>query len=297
MSYLDQIQQSIDYIEDHLTEPLCVHDLAARIGFSPYHYYRIFGAYVGMPVMEFVRRRRLAHAAASLTSDRRILDIALDYGFQTHAGFTKAFLKVYGLPPERYRLHASARIPERVELSRFLEYKLKGGIIVEPRLLERSSFTIAGYVLETTTENGQNLKDIPRFWQEYLGSERAKHLHSQPNIVEHTLYGVCLDMNIETNHFNYYIGLEVSDISGLDPELKTATIPAATYAVFTTPPTEKNSLSPHIQNTWAYIYNEWFPRSGHEFAAGCADFERYDDRSLSESKAVAEIWIPIVKKP
>ena len=208
MSYLDQIQQSIDYIEDHLTEPLCVHDLAARIGFSPYHYYRIFGAYVGMPVMEFVRRRRLAHAAASLTSDRRILDIALDFGFQTHAGFTKAFLKVYGLPPERYRLHASARIPERVELSRFLEYKLKGGIIVEPRLLERSSFTIAGYVLETTTE-----------------------------------------------------------------------------------------ISPHIQSTWAYIYNEWFPRSGHEFAAGCADFERYDDRSLSESRAVAEIWIPVVKKP
>ncbi|HBN96307.1 MAG TPA: hypothetical protein DDZ66_08395 [Firmicutes bacterium] len=58
MSYLNQIQHSLDYVEGHRTEPLTVEDLASQIGFSPYHYYRIFGAYVGIPVMEYVRRRR-----------------------------------------------------------------------------------------------------------------------------------------------------------------------------------------------------------------------------------------------
>jgi len=296
LSYLDQVQLSLDYIEDHITEPLCVQELAALVGFSPYHYYRVFGAYVGMPVMEYVRRRRLAHAAAALAGHGRILDIALDYGFQTHAGFTKAFLKTYGLPPERYRLHASGRPPERVKLSRLREYKFRGGIIVEPKILERSAFKIAGYVLQTTTENAQNLKDIPKFWQEYLGSNQAKHLQTQPNVLNHTLYGVCMDMDIETSHFNYYIGLEVTDFAGLDPILAKAELPAATYAVFTTPPTDRSSLSDYIQSTWAYIYNEWFPNSGYEFATGSADFERYDERSLSDTQAVAEIWVPIVKK-
>jgi AraC family transcriptional regulator len=296
LSYLDQIQGSLDYVEDHITEPLCVQDLADRIGFSPYHYYRIFGAYVGMPVMEYVRRRRLAHAAAALASDRRILDIALDYGFQTHAGFTKAFIKVYGLAPERYRLHASGHLPERIELCLFREYKLRGGIIVEPKILERSAFKIAGYVLQTTTENAQNLKDIPEFWKKHLGSEQAKQLCSQPNMLGHDLFGICMDMNMETNHFNYYIGVEVTGFQGLDPELGTATIPAATYAVFATPATDRAHLSHHIQSTWAYIYNEWFPNSGYEFAVGSADFERYDERALSDTDAVAEIWIPIVKR-
>ena len=60
MDYLNQVQSSLDYVEEHLMEPLTLQELADQIGLSPYHYYRIFGAYVGIPVMEYVRRRRLA---------------------------------------------------------------------------------------------------------------------------------------------------------------------------------------------------------------------------------------------
>lgn len=65
-----------------------------------------------------------------------------------------------------------------------------------------------------------------------------------------------MNMNMETNLLTYYIGLEVSDVAGLDPKLQTATIPAATYAVFTTPPAERSQLVDHIQSTWSYIYSE-----------------------------------------
>lgn len=296
LDYLNQVQSSLDYVEEHLMEPLTLQELADQIGLSPYHYYRIFGAYVGIPVMEYVRRRRLAYAAAELASHRRILDIALDYGFQTHAGFTKAFVKVYGLPPERYRLYANDHLPERVELRRFLEYQLQGGIIMEPKILERPEFIIAGYALQTTTENGQNLKDIPAFWQEYLSQNKGEHLRAQPNVVSPAEYGVCLNVDMETNSLTYHIGVEVSDLEGVDLQLDTATIPAATYAVFTTPPALRSQLAEHIQNTWSYIYNEWFPSSGYEFAPGCADFELYDQRCLRDTDAVMDIYIPIVKR-
>src|SRR4051794_34736340 len=105
VDYRKCIQDSIDYAEEHLQDYLSIEQLASIAGFSPYHYYRVFHVYVGMPVMEYVRRRRLAHAAAELAHGRRIIDIALDYGFDTHNGFAKAFRKIYGCPPENYRMH------------------------------------------------------------------------------------------------------------------------------------------------------------------------------------------------
>ena len=90
MDYRMYIQNSIDYIEEHLQECMTVDELASIAGFSPYHYYRVFNAYVGIPVMEYIRRRRLAYAAAELVRGKRIIDIAMDYGFDTHNGFAKA---------------------------------------------------------------------------------------------------------------------------------------------------------------------------------------------------------------
>src|SRR5215831_15689825 len=122
MNYRACIQDSIDYIEDHLQENITVDHLARIAGFSPYHYYRIFQVYVGIPIMDYIRRRRLAYAAAELARGKRIIDIALDYGFETHNGFAKAFRKVYGCSPERYRLHGSGQVPVKVDLSLFAQY-------------------------------------------------------------------------------------------------------------------------------------------------------------------------------
>jgi AraC family transcriptional regulator len=121
MDYRMCIQNSIDYIEEHLQEGITVDKLARIAGFSPYHYYRVFNAYVGIPIVEYIRRRRLAYAAAELACGKRIIDIAMDYGFDTHNGFTKAFRKAYGCSPEKYRIHVSGQIPKKVFSS--LNYK------------------------------------------------------------------------------------------------------------------------------------------------------------------------------
>ena len=113
MDYRLCIQNSIDYIEEHLQECITVAELANVAGFSPYHYYRVFNAYVGIPVVEYIRRRRLAYAAAELACGRRIIDIAMDYGFDTHNGFAKLFVRRMAVPPNNTVAMSQGRCPKR----------------------------------------------------------------------------------------------------------------------------------------------------------------------------------------
>jgi AraC family transcriptional regulator len=291
MDYRICIQNSIDYIEEHLQEDITVDKLASIAGFSSYHYYRIFQAYIGIPVVEYIRRRRLAHAAAELARGRRIIDIALDYGFETHNGFAKAFRKAYGCSPEQYRPHVSGQIPKKVDLLLLKQFKLKGGIVVEPRFLEKPASKIAGYELKTSCFEGRNSREIPVFWQS-MTPQHFDTLHKQLHATHHNMLGVCYPPDPTTGDFSYIIALEVEDYEGVPPDLFRGELPAATYAVFTISPVE--SLGPEfseaIQGTWAYIFSTWFPDSGYELAEGKVDYELYYEGTK------VEIYIPIVKK-
>ncbi len=295
MDYRSHIQRSIDHIEANLGERITVEDLAAREGFSACHFYRVFSYYVGMPVMSFVRRRRLEHAASRLAGGGRVLDIALEYGFESHAGFTHAFLKAYGAPPERYRLHAAPRPPRPVRLDLHHHYHLTGGIVMEPRIITRPAFKVVGYALKTTSVDGENSTAIPAFWQDYM-KNHCESLHKALTPVSHAEYGLCMDMDTETGAFNYVIGLEVPEDAAIPGGLNTAAVPAATYAVFTTPPSDHAGFVDSIQNTWRYIYEEWFPQSGYEYAPGGADYELYDERCLKENGKQIDIAIPVVRR-
>jgi AraC family transcriptional regulator len=295
MDYREHIQRSIDFIESHLGERITVENLAAREGFSACHYYRVFAAYVGLPVMGYVRKRRLEHAASRLAQGGKVLDIALDFGFESHAGFTHAFQRAYGAPPERYRLHATPRPPRPVSLVAHLNHHLTGGIVMEPRIVTRPAFKVAGYVLRTTSVEGENHRAIPAFWQDYM-KNHCESLHKALTPVSHAEYGLCMEADMETGEFNYVIGLEMPEGAVIPEGLYTATVPAATYAVFTTPPSDGPGFVSSIQNTWGYIYEEWFPESGYEYAPGCADYELYDERCMPESGKQIDIAIPVVKK-
>ena len=295
MDYRACIQNSVNEIESRLKEEITVERLAASAGFSPFHFYRIFQAYVGMSVMSYVRYRRLAYAAAELVAGKRVLDAALDWGFDTHAGFTRAFVKTFGMPPERYRLHGTGRVPAPVDLKQLCDYQLTGGIVMEPKFITRPAFYVAGYHLRTTSVNGENSKAIPAFWQEYMNNG-MNTLHSAFTPVSHNEYGICMDMDMETGEFSYVIGLEVADPASIPEQFHKALVPAATYAVFTTPPAEAGGFVASIQGTWAFIYEQWFPSSGYEYASGCSDFELYDERCMPDVGQQIDIYIPVVKK-
>ncbi len=104
MKNLDLINQAIDYIEHNLTHPLTVEVVAAAIGYSRFHFTRLFQATTGMAVVTYLRRRRLHEAACQLVVTKKpILDIALDYQFDSQEAFTRAFKRMFSVAPGRYR--------------------------------------------------------------------------------------------------------------------------------------------------------------------------------------------------
>lgn len=110
------LQCSLDTIEENLRGEIRTEDLCAAAGFSLSQYYRIFEAATGMSVMRYITRRRLLHAAYAMSRGMRAIDAAMDYGFDTHAGFYKAFRREFGCAPSRYLRTHRAAMPARVNL-------------------------------------------------------------------------------------------------------------------------------------------------------------------------------------
>jgi len=295
LDYIEILQEMLRYIDAKIKEKLNVEKLAERAGFSPYHFCRVFQWEVGYSIMEYVRNRRLFFAASELTSGRRITDIAVDYGFETHSGFSKAFRRYFSSTPEKYREHASFNVPKLPVLKKTKQY-VNGGIVMEPKMVKKEAVKLAGFEIKTRSKGGENYKAIPKFWQDYMADGRMEKLHGESFLKSHTEYGACFPESPENGEFVYVIGIEVKEGEKIPDGYYVCTIPEALYAVFSSPPADKANFSSSIQGTWKYIYSEWFPNSGYEFDNGKVDFEYYDERCMGETGNVCDIYIPVVKK-
>lgn len=118
MDYRTILQESLDYIEDNLRTQISARELAERAGFSLFHYYRLFQTATGMPVMQFILRRRLLHGIYKMYCGSTGIEAALEYGFDTYAGFYRAFQREFGCTPSMYLDAGRARRPCRLNLFR-----------------------------------------------------------------------------------------------------------------------------------------------------------------------------------
>lgn len=116
MENIDIIQESIDYIEQNLKDELNAEALAKRFSFSVFHYYRIFQCLTGVPVMQYIQKRKLLHAIYEIGTGRPMLNVEIEYGFETHAGFYKAFKKEFGCSPTTYLHLHKPRKPYKINL-------------------------------------------------------------------------------------------------------------------------------------------------------------------------------------
>ena len=104
MEYTREMKAALDYIEHHLNEHIKSEDAADAAGFSRYHFQRIFKKETGLGIYEYIQRRRLSKAASLLLyTDMPVIDIALYFCFDSQEAFTRAFKRIYGIPPGRYR--------------------------------------------------------------------------------------------------------------------------------------------------------------------------------------------------
>ncbi|MEG0386222.1 MAG: AraC family transcriptional regulator [Solibacillus sp.] len=295
MDTIITLQDILDYVDEHITDDISPDILAARAGYSTWHFCKVFQWGVGYSLMTYVRNRRLAFAAFELSSGRRILDISLEYGFDTHSGFSKAFRRHFGCSPGTYRLHTHCERPFPPSLPLTNKY-LIGGIIMEPKFVTLPAIKLAGFAIKTTSTDGENSKAIPAFWDDYMSGGKMEKLHAENFIKKHDEYGVCFQVDMETGEFEYVIGVEASESAEIPNDYHVREVPPATYAVFSTPPCSASTFAQNIQGTWNYIFNEWFPTSGYEYAPNCVDFELYDDRCMADEGKICDIYIPVVQK-
>lgn len=112
------VQKSLDCIEDNLQTEITAAEPAAEAGFSLFHYYRLFRQATGLPVMQYILRRRLLHGVYAMKQGSTKIDAALLYGFDTYAGFYKAFCREFGSTPSEFLQSSRAKRPYRIDITK-----------------------------------------------------------------------------------------------------------------------------------------------------------------------------------
>ena len=112
------IQGSLDYIEENIQTEITATELAAQVGFSLFHYYRLFQQATGLPVMQYILRRRLLHGVYAMKQGSTKTAAALRFGFDTYAGFYKAFCREFGSTPSDFLKSSRAKRPYRIDITK-----------------------------------------------------------------------------------------------------------------------------------------------------------------------------------
>lgn len=286
MEALVRMMNALDYMETKMEEKLDMEEIARTAYVSSFHFQRMFHFLTGMSVAEYVRKRKLTLAAQELAaSNARVLDVALKYGYDSPESFAKAFRRIHGITP------SEARLPG-VSLKAFprlsFHLSLKGDQDMDYRIEEKEAFTIVGKSLSVSCIDGENQREIPKFWGACHEDGTVAKLEAMAQ--GELALGVCLDMNAETGDFNYMIAVK-SDAEHATGDLTAREVPASTWAIFTS----IGPLPNAIQSLFGRIFSEWFPATGYEHAGG-PEIEAYTEGDTTASDYRCEVWIPIVKK-
>ncbi len=298
MEWLDRLNEALTYMEDNLEGEISYEKAARLAGSSVYHFQRMFSYISGIPLSEYLRRRRMTKAAVDLQQGGKVLDIALCYGYESPTAFNRAFQSVHGVTP-------SAAQKENTVLKAFprigFQFSIKGEVGMEYRIVKKESFRVVGVrepllvaPLPEKSDIGkdfdpndvaESFKRVPMFWQESAQNGKIAQICGMIDNEPLGLLGVsdCSD-NAASNF--YYIAAATD--KPVPDGMYECIIPAGTWAVFS-----GSGLPSSIQDLQKRIYAEWLPASGYEWA-NAPDIEVYLDDNPADMQY--EVWLPVVKK-
>ena len=267
-SYDERLLRVLLHIQRNLDRPLELEELAGIACFSPFHFHRIFRGMVGESVMEYVRRLRLEHAAQKLRfSDRPVIDVALDAGYESHEAFTRAFSARFGLSPSSFRrtrkIEGSGEVPN-VRVAEFGPKRIAFLRHVGP------------------------YSQVGPTWQRLMMWAGQRGLIGPMP----TLLGIVYDAPEVTAEANlrYDAALVVTDDIQPEGEIGIQEIEHCQYAVIL-------HAGPYesIQQTYDRLCGDWLPASGRE-PASIPAFERYlnSPYDTAPENLRTEIYLPLV---
>ena len=296
MLWIEMLQRAISYVEEHLLEDIRFDDVAKQVNLSPYEFHRAFSFMSGMTLNTYIRNRRLSLAGQELAeTEKKVIDIALKYGFETQDGFTKAFTRFHGVAPKYAKVAGTQLVlfnPLKIKVS------LDGGKKIDYRIERIEGQKFVAVVREFPTEiiNEEDNHDISDFWDECYSKNMIEPMKSWQNSHEGKLYGLCAPIREQETSFEYGIGVLLNDkAADIDDGFLKAkgyryweTGPC-TYVVFKCIGNDGDCLA----EAWEKFYKEFLPQSGYQSCTE-ADYEVYSDDG--EDGVFCELWIPIKKR-
>ncbi|MCB5235570.1 AraC family transcriptional regulator [Niallia circulans] len=281
MDWLDRMNNVLDYIEENLEEEIDYKQLAKIAYCSEFHFSRMFASISGISLSEYIRRRRLTLAAFELQkSDKRILEIANMYGYESADAFSRAFKKLHGIKPSECRQQGT-QLKAFPKIS--FQLSIKGDTEMEYRI-ENLDFELRIIGKSNSVKTSRAFKTIPTIWSKAKKDGFMQELidlsWENPKCSLEGILGVCgKEAAIMDEAFNYFTGVRYD--GDAREGMETLIIPPATWAVF-----------PNIVEAWKRLYAEWVPTSGYELA-NLPCMECYYGPG---HKPRHELWVPIILK-
>lgn len=284
MNWAKIIEDAIAYIEGNITEDLTVGRIAEEVNTSAFYFQRGFSMLCGYTVWEYVRMRRLSIAGEELiSSDIKVIDLAMKYGYDSPDSFTKAFTRFHGSTPTDVR-RGGAMLKSFAPLH--IKLTLDGGNAMEYRIEEKKAFKVMGISKDFSYENAN--AEIPQFWDEAFIQAPERPVMG--------MYGVCFDEEMGGNRFRYMIADDYDPEQAEKKNLDVHEIKAHTWAVFPC----KGAMPLPLQEVNRRIFSEWLPASSYEISEGY-NIEYYSNpadfkQGMQDPEYYTEVWIPIKEK-
>lgn len=284
---LEQLNQAMDHLEHHLDQPLDVARLARIACVSEHHFRRLFSALAGMPLSEYVRRRRLTVAGAEvLTGEVSLLEVAVRWGYGSNEAFARAFRAVHGVgPQEARRTGAVLRAQPRMSFRLVVE----GSTSMEYRIVAKEAFRLAGRKARVPLVHEGMNPHIVAFIKD-LDPETVGRIEALSDQEPRGIVNVSDDLagsRAEGTELDYWHGV----VTGADvpDELDSLPVEAGDWAVF-----HSSGAFPHsVQYLWRDVFTQWFPSNPYESRPG-PEISKVKV-SADGRTADAELWIPVRK--
>lgn len=282
-----ELNRLVDYIEQHLDEDLDVPAMASSLGTTEYHLRRMFSSLAGMPLSEYIRRRRMTLAASDLVGDERLLDIATRYGYGSTEAFGRAFQSVHGSSPAHVRAHGG---PLRTQPQLRFRLTVEGSTVMDARITDRPAFRLIGHATRVPLIHEGVNPHIQEFVATIAPEEhlRLKSLSStEPTGILQVTADVSPDYS-EGSELTYLHAVAVDAAADVPADLDVLDVDPGPWVVF-------RSSGPYpatLQSMWAATATEWFPSNPWRLRPGpsiVAVLERADDFST----ATTELWMPV----
>ncbi|MCI9199449.1 MAG: AraC family transcriptional regulator [Lachnospiraceae bacterium] len=281
MEWIERLNKTISYMEGHLTEEISYDELARMACCSTYHFQRMFAYIAGIPLSEYIRRRRMSLAAVDLQSgEGKIIDIGMKYGYSSPTAFNRAFQSVHGIAPSIAQ-KGGTLIKSYPPIS--FKIAVKGGEELNYRTEEKASFRIIGVSQPLDKEIENNFMVVPQMWQKAATDGTLNKIIPLMNQQPMGVLGVSVCNDKE--EWKYFIA--VSSSSEIDNSLEEYVVPGCTWAIFSGTGTNRS-----IQELEQRVVTEWLPTSGYEFA-DAPDVEVYLNPDPDNGQY--EVWLPIRK--